>query len=419
MSRWLVLYEDPHTAGLAPLTDLLPVAALTFGASSLGQRWRDIAGVPLLAIVGRELPLAAWRERPVPELSRAPADADDVLVINAAALPGDWFQRLLATPAPALFTSQGRIAGAHLTHKALAPGLARGEQFERWLLEQRLPGVPVEATVIQWPWDLMRMNAQAIEDDLAGREAGLEGRMDDTVAIYRSDRVIVERDAQIEAYAVLDAREGPVLVRSGARVLAHSRIEGPCVIGPDSHVLDGVVSRSSIGGCCRIAGEVEETVWQGFANKRHHGFVGHSWVGEWVNLGALTTTSDLKNNYGPVRAWAAGAMRETGLTKVGSFIGGHVKTGIGTLLPTGAVIETGSNLFGGGRFAPKHVPPLTWWDGEREAEHRLEEFLDTARRTMARRDRPFETADERLLRAVHERARKPALAPVRAADAPS
>src|ERR1051325_2514847 len=109
--------------------------------------------------------------------------------------------------------------------------------------------------------------------------------MDDTVAIYRGDRVIVERDAQVEAYAVLDAREGPVLVRSGARVMPHTRIEGPCVVGPDTHVLGGVIARSTLGGCCRIAGEVEETVWQGFANKRHHGFVGPSWVGGWGNLG--------------------------------------------------------------------------------------------------------------------------------------
>src|SRR5206468_2886065 len=100
---------------------------------------------------------------------------------------------------------------------------------------------------------------------------------------------------------------------------------------------------------CRIAGEVEECIWQRWSNKRHHGFVGHSVIGEWVNLGALTTTSDLKNNYGPVRAWAGGAERDSGLTKLGAVIGAHVKTGIGTLLPTGASLGIGGNLFGGGR----------------------------------------------------------------------
>ena len=105
-----------------------------------------------------------------------------------------------------------------------------------------------------------------------------------------------------------------------------------------------------------------------------------------MNLGALTTTSDLKNNYGSVRVWVDGQEHDSGLSKVGSFIGAHVKTGIGTLLPTGASLGTGSNLFGGGRFAPKHVPPFSWWDGERSIEHRLDAFLATARIAWSRRE---------------------------------
>jgi hypothetical protein len=130
--------------------------------------------------------------------------------------------------------------------------------------------------------------------------------------------------------------------------------------------------------------------------------VGHSVIGEWVNLGALTTTSDLKNNYGVVRVWIEGHETETGLAKVGAFIGAHVKTGIGSLLPTGASIGTGSNLFGGGRFAPKQVPPFSWWDGEHRGEHRLEAFLATARHAMERRERPLGPADEQALRALFE-----------------
>jgi hypothetical protein len=139
-------------------------------------------------------------------------------------------------------------------------------------------------------------------------------------------------------------------------------------------------------------------VWQGWANKRHHGFVGHSTIGEWVNLGALTTTSDLKNNYGNVRVWVDGSELDSGSPKVGSHIGAHVKTGIGTLLTTGASLGIGANLFGGGRFAPKRVPSFGWWDGERMAEHELEKFLATARTAMGRRERKFLPADEAMLR---------------------
>lgn len=406
MTRWLVLYEDPHAADLSPLTDLTPVAALTFGASTLGRRWRDIAGVPLLATPARPGLVEAWHARPVPELHQPPAADDDVLVINAAALPGPWFDTLLAARAPALFTSAGRIAGARAPYRLIAGGLAPGDAFEPHLLSQRLSGTPVDATLLAWPWDLVRHNPEAIEQDLLGETGHFEGDIHDDAVMDHPERVKVERDAQIDALAVLDARNGPILVRAGAHIASGTVVVGPCVIGEATELLGGAVTRSTFGPECRVAGEVEDSVWQGYANKRHHGFVGHSWVGEWVNLGALTTTSDLKNNYGAVRAWAAGALRETGQTKLGALIGAHVKTGIGSLLPTGASLGTGSNLFGGGRFVPKRVAAFAWWDGERAVEHRLDEFLDTARIAMSRRGRSLETADERVLRAIFEASRQ-------------
>jgi len=137
---------------------------------------------------------------------------------------------------------------------------------------------------------------------------------------------------------VLDAGNGPIVVERDALIEPHSFIAGPCWIGAGTHVLGGKLGGGvSLGPVCRVAGEVEESIFQGFANKRHHGFVGHSIVGAWANLGALTTTSDLKNNYGPVRVSIGGKVHDTGESKVGAFLGDHVKTAIGTLLTTGAV----------------------------------------------------------------------------------
>ena len=128
--------------------------------------------------------------------------------------------------------------------------------------------------------------------------------------------------------------------------------------------------------------------------------MGHSAIGEWVNLGALTTTSDLKKNYGNVRTWVDGREVDTHSSKVGALIGSHVKTGIGSLLPTGASIGTGSNLFGGGRFAPKHVPSFTWWDGERAIAHEPDRCVATARIAASRRGRSLDAGAEAALRAL-------------------
>jgi UDP-N-acetylglucosamine diphosphorylase/glucosamine-1-phosphate N-acetyltransferase len=191
------------------------------------------------------------------------------------------------------------------------------------------------------------------------------------------------------------------VVERDAVLEPHTYVAGPSWIGAGTHVLGGKLGGGvALGPSCRVAGEIEETIFQGYGNKRHHGFVGHSVIGQWVNLGALTTTSDLKNNYGPVRVSIAGQLHDTGESKVGSFVGDHVKTGIGTLLTTGAVIGAASNLFGGGTVSPKELPAFSWWDGARTEPYDVAKFVATARVVCARRGRSFGDAQEQLYRTL-------------------
>ncbi|MBI5709487.1 MAG: hypothetical protein HZC42_04170 [Candidatus Eisenbacteria bacterium] len=385
MKRGLLVFEDGHWPRLSPLADLTPVPYLRFGVSTLLGRWCEVAGVPLWAVEMRREVAAAASE---PELD--PADygpGDEILAINAAALPSPgWLAQAFEAPGRSLFRCGDRVVGARLPFRE-AQQLAGA-------------GAACDARLLALGLDAVSRNAAALMQDLLGEEGGVDGSVHPSAVLLNPERISVGEDSVVDALAVLDAREGPVLIGPGVYVAPHTVVVGPCVVEGGTELLGGVIARSSIGPECRIAGEVEECIWQGYANKRHHGFVGHSVIGEWVNLGALTTTSDLKNNYGPVRVWADGAERDSGSTKVGSFIGAHVKTGTGTLLPTGCSIGVGSNLFGGGRFAPKRVPAFAWWDGERAVEHRLEAFLETARRAMRRRDVELTEAHACLLSAA-------------------
>ena len=399
MSGWLLIFEDQAWRSLRPLTDLTPVPALAFGASTLAARWRLAADRPLLGIQARPAAMAAWGDAPAPEAPERARPDDEVLAVNAAALPGPWLAAAFAAAAPAAFMGEGRLAAARFPLSMLPP--PDGDQpLEARLAPLGLTSVPSEVMFLTYPWDVIEANADAIEDDLAEARPEHHGHVHRLAALEDPERIRIEPGAAIDAFAVLDARGGPVLIGAGARITAHSVISGPCVIGSGTEVLGGHVARSTLGPQCRVAGEIEECVWQGHANKRHHGFVGHSAIGEWANLGALTTTSDLKNNYGTVRMWVDGAEKESGRPKLGAMIGAHVKTGIGTLLPTGASVGVGANLFGGGRFAPRRVPSFGWWDGERILEHELERFLATARTVMSRRGRALLPADEALLRAT-------------------
>jgi UDP-N-acetylglucosamine diphosphorylase/glucosamine-1-phosphate N-acetyltransferase len=394
----LVLFEDAHWRQLRPLTDVLPVPALAFGGSTLGERWRVATGAPLLGVAARAEVLGAWHEPPAP--GAAPGTEAEVLVANAAALPEAWLAEVLDARGAGAWLRDERIVAARLAWGALAPLLESQDNFAGRLAALRLPARAVDARLIGYPWHLIEWNAEALALDLAG-PGGIAGDVHPSAVLLAPERIRIAPGARVDPLVALDARGGPIAIGPGAIVQSHTHVIGPCAVGARSQLLGGVIAGSTIGPECRIAGEVEACVWQGYSNKRHHGFVGHSVIGEWVNLGALTTTSDLKNNYGPVRVWVDGAEVDSGNPKVGSLIGAHAKTGIGTLLPTGASVGVGANLFGGGRFAPKLVPAFAWWDGERTAVHELERPLATARTAMARRGRELTSADERLLRSLH------------------
>jgi UDP-N-acetylglucosamine diphosphorylase/glucosamine-1-phosphate N-acetyltransferase len=399
--RRLVLYEDQHWRALRPLTDLLPVPALAFGASDLARRWLARAGAPLFAIEARAGAMAAWHHAPVPDTAAVDAQAE-ALVLNAAALPGPWLDAALAGRSPSLFLADRRIAGARLPLAMLLPALGRGSDFETVLLGLGLPALTVDAGFLFYPWDLVERNAAAIAADLADVRGAVHGDVHRLACLEAPERITVAAGAVVGPYAVIDARDGPITVGHGARIAPHTVVTGPCAIGAGTQLLGGFVSGTTFGPECRVAGEVEASIWQGYGNKRHHGFVGHSVLGEWVNLGALTTTSDLKNNYGHVRVHVDGREVDSGSPKVGALVGAHVKTGIGTLLPTGASVGVGANLFGGGRFAPRFVPAFAWWDGHRAVDHELERFLATARIAFARRSRVFSPADEAACRRLFD-----------------
>ena len=235
----------------------------------------------------------------------------------------------------------------------------------------------VNVRVLKYPWELIVENgAQIAADKKYLRDKG-RGRRDRGVVIYNPKDVIIGAGARIEANSVIDARGGPVYIGKGTIIRPQSYLKGPLSIGP----------------MCRIGGEVGESIFHGYGNKQHYGFIGHSYMGEWVNLGAGTTNSDLKNNYGPVRVLIEGKQVESGQKFVGCFVGDHAKTGIGTLIATGACIGVAANIFGGG-VTPRFVPSFSWGV---EGEYKLEKFIEAAAIVMGRRKKKLVPEGRALL----------------------
>jgi UDP-N-acetylglucosamine diphosphorylase/glucosamine-1-phosphate N-acetyltransferase len=249
------------------------------------------------------------------------------------------------------------------------------------------PALEVDGMRLRGAFDLLTALERYLEADCLGFRAGPVDPVPAAAVVLGDPGLVLCRGAQVEPGVVFDTRHGPVVLDAGAEVLHGSRLEGPIYIGEKSRVIGDHLRGSVVGPSCRVKGELSNSILLGFGNKAHDGFVGHSVLGHWVNLGAGTTTSNLKNTYGEVGLQVGAARLATGRQFLGSLIGDHAKTAIGTLLSTGTVVGAGANVFGAGQV-PKYVPPFAWGMDGAERLHE-EGFLTVAARVMPRRNVPF------------------------------
>jgi len=277
-------------------------------------------------------------------------------------------------------------------------GLPVNEDIEGELF----PGLPAAT-----PWDILAQSDRLISADFepwARRYRNTrKARLPGVHIIGTAADVHIGEHAVVQPGCVLDASGGPIIIAEGATV-KYSQLQGPVFVGPGC-IADGARLRpgTSLGPNCKVGGEISVSIFQSRANKTHEGFVGHSWVGRWVNFGALATTSNLKNTYGTIRYYQdAQTVVETGQQYLGALVGDHTKIGIGQMVTTGANIGVGCNVFGGG-VTPKYIPSFSWGGVDGWQEHRLDACLKTVHATLARRNARLRPQSEALLRDIFQR----------------
>ncbi len=371
-----LLLHDGRWHLYKPLTWLRPLWELRLGAKTLAQRASEAFGLDWVGFAEREwLP---WGEKEV---------EGDFLVLR----PDVLWRGKLPVPEPGFaLVARGESVGFRAEVRGKPP-----------LPEDFVPKgeVEVDAVPLRGPWDLIAHLEEALREDLRAYPSEVKGEV--YPGAHLVGRVFVAEGSKVYPGAVLVGEEGPVVVERGSVVLPGAILVGPLYLGPGSKVKPGAkLSVLATGPVVKLGGEVEETIIQGYSNKQHEGFLGHAYLGEWVNIGAGTEVSDLKNTYGPVKMWQDGGLVDTGLQFLGPVIGDHSKTGINTTITTGAVIGVFANLVGAG-IVPKFVPSFSWGYPE-FSEYRLEKALEVARRVMARRGVELGPEYEGLLRKVFE-----------------
>ena len=337
--------------------------------------------------------------------------ADDLLLVNAR-VKADTLNIEAAGPSEAGLADDGTLM--YLRVRADDIAKIEGDCIAGWIDKARevFPTVQAQLPTWNYAWDLMLANPdQLTADFVALGQSGIEGSVEQPNAIRGSDKdVFIAPGAVVHPMVVFDAEHGPIYLDENVEVLPFTRFEGPCYVGKGS-ILLGANCRegNSIGPFCRIGGEVEESIIQGYSNKYHDGFLGHAYVGEWVNLGAMTTNSDLKNDYGTVSvALDGGRLIDTGSTKVGSLIGDHTKTSIGTLMNTGSVVGAMALIMATGEPLPKFIPSFAWFlKGVTTKGFGKKKLYETARMAMSRRGKEFTGAHEAMFDAVFELTSEP------------
>ncbi|MBN9119185.1 MAG: hypothetical protein J0I06_08495 [Planctomycetes bacterium] len=404
----ICLYEDRRAADLFPLTLTRPASDLLCGLTTLGRKQARHFAAEVVGHLCRPA-LAEWlraREPGTPVNDPTWLRSAPAVLVNARWLPPHAPAdppRELAAAGPFVGTAGGEVAFAALDQRrlqSLAPATV-DDCLNDWL--QTLPRREVGGTVIGRAWDLLDHNADELAHDFervcdpafvgcppAG--FGLVGR---------ADRLFIHPTARVEPMVVADTTRGPVVIGEGAVVTAFTRLEGPCAIGPHTHLLGAKVrGGTTVGPHCRIGGDVECSVLLGYANKYHDGFLGHSYVGEWVNLAAGTTTGDLRFDYRPVNVEIGGAEVSTNRTKIGSLIGDHTKTGLGVLLDCGATLGAFSQVLPTGTLAPRSVPSFHRSGPCGLKALSADRLLETAGVVMRRRGRVLTQPLEAVYRAV-------------------
>ncbi|MBI2428770.1 MAG: transferase, partial [Ignavibacteriales bacterium] len=216
--------------------------------------------------------------------------------------------------------------------------------------------------------------------------------------------IFIDAGTVIKPGVVIDAEEGPVYIGKNVTIMPFSTIVGPAYIGDHSVVKVGakIYHDTSIGPVCKVGGEIEASILHSYSNKQHDGFLGHSYLGAWVNCGAGTVTSDLKNNYGSVKVYVNGEPVDSGMQFVGVTIGDHSKTAINSTFNTGTVVGVSSNIFGTG-FPPKYVPSFSWGAaGETFTTYNADKAINVARKVMIRRTIALTDSEEILFRTIFD-----------------
>jgi len=388
-------FEDQQAVHFLPLTLTRPLSDLRIGIRTIAQKW-------LLRLAVKKY-VAITQPHLNKIFSNPTGHKDSFLFINSRFLPDP---KLLSN------IKEMQSGDAIVFNKNLIACKCTLSEFQEISADlTNLPSSGITelsgAIEIKFLWDLLNLNGNQIYEDLKHEHLNKYSEIDPVqgISVVNPQQVFVGENVTIEPGVILIAEEGPVVISNNSKILAGSMLRGPVAICEQATVNMGgkISSATTIGPVCKVGGEISNSIFHSYSNKGHEGFVGNSLIGQWVNLGADTNTSNLKNNYSTVRLtdWQTGEQVDTGQQFLGAILADHTKTSINTMLNTGTVCGVSSNIFSSG-FPPKFIPSFSWLGDHGMETYRFEKAAEAMQAMMKRRDVEFSDDYKQMMRSVFE-----------------
>ncbi len=396
----LVIFEGSRWGSFAPLSLTRPVFMLHCGVGTLMEKQiRYLSPTRVTLWVRKELEEYCRRvvvpKIKVPATVNEPLDDEPAILCNGRTL---HFARFESPQQECVAVDEGDVIRKAYVKK---PGLSHEDALTRsqkWLDLLQLPHAMPQARLAEYVWDLTNWNEEAIvADSLAMKD--MRKLTEGPYHVVDRDNVFLSDDVKLSPGCVLDASRGPVVLGRNVQVGANSVLEGPCSIGDYTRLapLTAIRAGTTIGPACNIGGSVFNSIILGFSDKPFEGYIGDCYVGEWTNLGAGTTTANVKTTYGEISVTIGSKQIKTGRRSMGAIIGDHTKTSIGTRLTPGCYVGAACMLVSPG-LVPRFVPSFSFWAESGAQKLEIDRFVEVTRRVYDRRDRKWSDIDEQVVR---------------------
>lgn len=375
-----ILFDGPSRNNLLPLTYTRPVADIRVGILTIREKWETFLQSTITSVTEDYLS----DKFPMVEF-------DENIFINASFLPDSEIVKQITSLKPnELINSGDDLVAFYSSEKQDEVNL---DSFKKINHKQDL--LKVKKLI-----DLLNINSLAIEADFnIITKDRISSKISITNNLICPENIFIEDGVKME-YVTLNASDGPIYIANECEIMEGSLIRGPFALCEKSTIKLGakIYGGTTIGPYCKIGGEVNNSIVQGYSNKGHDGFLGNSLIGEWCNLGADTNTSNLKNNYADVKIWdyENDKFSSTGEQFCGLIMGDHSKSAINTMFNTGTVVGVCSNVFGSG-FPRNFIPSFSWGGNKGFTDYKIEKVFEVNDKVMNRRNCIFSDIDKEIL----------------------